>query len=572
MAASLAASGGIANAALLFAGLSGAVGVIATGGLIALGVLALRLIVKTVKEITIHSQDFKNIWSEDNSRWGITKIGLTLGLGFKCLAIGIAKTLLTDELFSKVTDYFAMKSFAKIRNWFRVYPEKETVQREKTLLRLVKYAITDVENKLKTSDVMAIEKAFEKLTEAMTEAKRGLDNRAINQQRADGYDDLLAGYNRQYQSLKALMANMKTIYIAEHSAQPVAEPMVEVAERPVSPASPRAQQLLQVDISGFLQGKQVELAKEKVLELQTKTVAMESLVAAFKHAPQPDHEFQAKDLIAQAERLLRDVEIAVNKSGEPAPVQGMLFAGVNGPARTALYQAVRFKDAIKANADIIFASLSAQKIKQGVADIQIIQISQSLEEEVQILRTPRDMAENLPADEDDPYRTLREKSFSYQTKAALSLAKAKEIFDLVSLEHKGIQQMISIAPEVIKLKTDTNLLFRQAEIKVRELEIKCSKAENLYKVALMKIDYLTMQATLATYPALKSANLWTYEQKEGLKKIITPVHNALLADKSIQKPHEVKEAFVALLKPYVQALKTIKLPDPKHQGARALLN
>jgi len=540
----LASSGGLANSALLFTGFTGPA---------AVALLALRILVKMTWESKQQSVAFDSIWSKDNSKWNITKVGLMLTLGLKCLLLASVKTVIGDIFFSKLSDYLALESIETVRNWFRVYPTRKVILAEKLYLENVKEAINELESNLELQDLGKIKNSFKNLNIQMGFAENKL-TRGINEERKDGYNETLKDYIRKYKKITKLMTSMETIYQAES----MADPDKMVTSPPISPSLPTQPKkiILQVNTEDLQKKGYIKLAKDKATEIESYANEMDALLLSFKNEKKVSYEQQVKSILEQVKKLTAEIKAAVDGSGEKErtfTLLSVIMSEADGPARTSLKQAIKTSNEITIKAESILANFCLARVKDYAALIKGSAIDVTLER--QILNTPKDSD-----DDNHPYRSLLEAASRHKTMAESALAEANDNFAKLSSEKGTIEKMTSNEISVREAKSSVLKNYKEATTEIKKLELSFKRAADFYNVALAKVDYLTMKNILDNYP-LNNKDAWSELQLE-LKKKIDPMYQKIISATSFLPDHlSIKTELINLLKPYFNALTGVKIPQ-----------
>lgn len=221
----LSSSGGLQI--LLFAlGLTGAIGASATlyGSIILASLVALRVGIKLIKEIWTHKNQFNRLWFNPDLGL-INKVLQSLWILAKCLFWAALKTLLTDFIVGKISQYLGGHLLSNLRDGMKAYPSRATVQAEIVAIDALNDSLTDpaqLQGKLA--------EARQKLTPGQN------DLRADNQKYMAGLADLegeIKRLEKRYNHLSVLSQ-----VIARNQTQP--EPSLPLIDLPTAPVTVNA--------------------------------------------------------------------------------------------------------------------------------------------------------------------------------------------------------------------------------------------------------------------------------------------------------------------------------------------
>jgi hypothetical protein len=138
---------GVLQIFLFALGITGAVGASASlyGSIVLAAIVALRVAIKLGKEIWRHKNEFNALWT-DKDRALISKGLHTLLILVKCLFWAGLKTLLTDFIVSKISEFLAAQLLTNIRDWLKAWPSKETIKAEMTAIDQLSTALSQPDN------------------------------------------------------------------------------------------------------------------------------------------------------------------------------------------------------------------------------------------------------------------------------------------------------------------------------------------------------------------------------------------------------------------------------------------
>lgn len=179
--------------------------------------------------------EFKKISQEDTSWW--KKAGNFTLLGLKCLGLALAKTCLIDYLIAKVSTLLAFGPIARLRNAFRFWPTRETVEQEQTqleslqgkldiLIQLIDTKIKFLDKKTKPDskeffpdNSLAIAKAINELNIEMVAVETSLDNVSINDARFSEkkYSTVIKDLKDQFAKLTQELNTLQKVQNAQAS-------------------------------------------------------------------------------------------------------------------------------------------------------------------------------------------------------------------------------------------------------------------------------------------------------------------------------------------------------------------
>lgn len=261
-------TGGFLQAFLVAIG----VGTSATGiGAAVVGAFALlRLAYKFGMEIYKHKDEFRAI-NDDPSL--MQKLGKMSLLVLKCFGLALAKTIFTDFIVAKASTLLAFSMFESIRNAFRIWPKRDTVEQELTQLRQLKVQLAHL-TELLDQQVKFIEKKIDEQTkmpfrdqsEAIKQTVAELQAKMVEVDtiltiKFNDARKTVDSYTSSLESLVSSFANLQQ-EVAELQKLQDAQPrlVTEVGEKPAKPVmnadeiqlgSEPAQKALVIDLNAY---------------------------------------------------------------------------------------------------------------------------------------------------------------------------------------------------------------------------------------------------------------------------------------------------------------------------------
>ncbi|PJE08794.1 hypothetical protein [Legionella sp.] len=275
------------------------VGTSATGiGAAAVGAVALmRLAYKFGMEIYKHKDELREL----NKNPSLTqKMGKMSLLVLKCFGLALAKTIFTDFIVAKLSTFLAFSTFETIRNAFRFWPKRETVEQELTQLNKVNEHLTHLKELLNqqikfiekkadektiTDQSKAIEQTVKQLQEEMIKVDAILKIKFNDaRETLDSYTSSLEGLISAFANLQQEVAALQNLQKAQMSflkldaVEESPEPLVSAEAQLETEPTVKA-----VAIDLYAYKLQLGIAAQASLE----TNAQPSLVSDFWHRLRP---------------------------------------------------------------------------------------------------------------------------------------------------------------------------------------------------------------------------------------------------------------------------------------------